>query len=95
MTKYLLALIILCSCGIYSTASDNIAVDTQDSFNDYANGAMSVYSKFQKPSKEQSESFYAFIKSKWQSSDCSVNCSNVGVQAGQEYAMLMNIQMDK
>lgn len=95
MIKNLLAFFIifsLCSTTIF--ADDVSTIDTTKSFNDYANGAMSVYTKFKQPSKEQSEKFFAFVKTKWQSSQCSVNCSTAGENAGKEYAYTMNVPMD-
>lgn len=55
-------------------------------FNTYAEGAMSVYSKLKEPSKEESEQFYAFIKTKWEETNCQNNkCSEDGKSAAQEY----------
>ncbi|WJZ27985.1 lysis inhibition [Serratia phage 92A1] len=64
-------------------------------FNEYLEGAMSVYSKFKAPSVEESEQFYAFIKSKWQRDDCSTQCTADGKQAGAEYATLYQVNLEK
>lgn len=60
----------------------------------YFEGAMSVYSKFKEPSKERSEQFYMFIKSKWVLAKCNSTCSNDGVEAAKEYAVQRQVQLD-
>lgn len=95
MLKILLAIMISVILSTSVSSADNLKhVDTKESFCDYANGAMTVYSKFKQPSKEQSEKFFSFVRSKWQTAECSSDCSSAGVKAGKEYAYLMNVPMD-
>lgn len=65
-----------------------------EAFNQYVEGAMAVYSKFKEPSKQESEQFFTFIKSKWQKETCVTNCKNDGLRAGKEYASVMNVEFD-
>lgn len=97
MLKILLAIFVTVVLSTSVSSADNLNnVDntTQESFCDYANGAMTVYSKFKKPSKEQSEKFFSYVKTKWQNAQCSADCSDQGIKAGKEYAYLMNVPMD-
>ena len=64
-------------------------------FEQYANGAMIVYSKFKEPSKVESERFFAFIKDKWSAQGCSSNCSTDGEIAGKQYATTMKVEFDE
>ncbi|BBC78164.1 lysis inhibition [Escherichia phage EcS1] len=66
------------------------------SFNQYVEGALTVYSKFKEPSKQQSEKFFAFISAKWQEQEgeCYNNCSIDGKSAGQEYANRMKVPLE-
>ena len=65
-------------------------------FEQYANGAMIVYSKFKEPSKIESERFFAFIKDKWVASQgCSSNCATEGEKAGMKYAKTMKVEFDE
>ncbi|UYM28759.1 lysis inhibition regulator membrane protein [Serratia phage vB_SspM_LC53] len=66
------------------------------SFNQYVEGALTVYSKFKEPSKQQSEKFFAFIQAKWQEKDgvCDRDCSVDGKHAGIEYAYSMKVPLD-
>lgn len=65
-----------------------------EAFNQYVEGAMAIYSKFKEPSKQESEQFYTFIKSKWQKETCINDCKNNGFRAGKEYASVMNVEFD-
>ncbi len=65
-----------------------------ESFNQYVEGAMAVYSKFKEPSKQESELFFTFIKSKWQKETCVNSCKTDGLRAGEEYASVMNVEFD-
>lgn len=95
MIKLILESIILIALTTTAVSADNVKLNTTDSFNDYASGAMSVYTKFKKPNKDQSEKFFAFVKSKWQTTQCLENCNSAGVAAGKEYAYLMNVPLDE
>lgn len=85
----LVCLSLLLGIGI----SPNVHADGE-AFNQYVEGALNVYSKFKEPSKQQSEQFYTFIKSKWQKETCVADCKNDGVRAGQEYASRMNVEIE-
>ena len=63
------------------------------SFNSYFEGALQVYSKFKEPSKQESEQFYSFIKSKWQKETCVKNCVVDGKSAGLEYAWRNSVEL--
>lgn len=64
-------------------------------FDEYAEGAMTIYSKFTKPSVEESEQFYAFIKDKWQKADCAPRqCEKDGKNAGVEYAVIYQVPIE-
>ena len=63
-------------------------------FDQYFQGALTVYSQFKEPSKEESEEFFAFIKTKWTYETCDRACSNEGVKAGHEYVYVKNIPLD-
>lgn len=65
-----------------------------NSFDQFAQGAMTVYSTFKDPSKKESEQFYTFIKSKWQTSGCLKSCTLEGKAAGKEYVHRMNVQIE-
>lgn len=65
-----------------------------EAFNQYVEGAMAVYSKFKEPSKQESEQFFTFIKSKWQKETCVTSCKNDGQRAGIEYASVMKVEFD-
>lgn len=80
--NYFLSGILLCLSILLSSA---YASDDKY-FNVYAEGAMSVYSKLKEPSKEESVQFYAFIKTKWEETNCQNNkCGEDGKSAAQEY----------
>lgn len=64
-------------------------------FEQYANGAMIVYSKFKEPSKVESERFFSFIKDKWSTQGCSSNCVTDGERAGKQYATTMKVEFDE
>lgn len=94
MLKYIIAFVITVFLATSVSSADDIKVNTKESFNDYTDGAMTVYFKFKQPSKEQSEKFFAFVRSKWQDAQCSDNCEIAGIKAGKDYAYLMNVPMD-
>ena len=72
------------------------AVADQKGFEQYANGAMIVYSKFKEPSKEESERFFEFIQTKWAAhGGCSNECSDDGQRAGMTYASTMKVKLDE
>ncbi|HFG0932102.1 TPA: hypothetical protein ACGE0Z_002425 [Klebsiella pneumoniae] len=70
-----------------------VATETEG-FNQYVEGALKVYSQFQKPSKQESEQFYSFIKNKWSTVSCTSECSVTGINAGLQYASQMRIPLD-
>ncbi|QPB08927.1 rI-like antiholin [Klebsiella phage Metamorpho] len=85
-----ICLALVLGCGIsLPAASHDIS-----NFNSYVEGALKVYAQFKEPSKQESEQFYGFLKSKWKSEVCSKNCDLVGRNAGVEYANRMRIQLD-
>ena len=63
-------------------------------FEQYADGAMAVYSKFKEPSKEESERFFSFIKQKWAASSCTTECTQEGVHAGKQYVSLAKVKLE-
>lgn len=65
-----------------------------DTFKEYAAGAMTVYSKFAEPSKEESERFLAFIKTRWESNRCVNHCAIEGKNAGEQYVAQMQVPVD-
>lgn len=70
-----------------------VATETEG-FNQYVEGALKVYSQFQKPSKQESEQFYSFIKNKWSTVSCTSECSVTGINVGLQYASQMRIPLD-
>ena len=70
-----------------------VATETEG-FNQYVEGALKVYAQFQKPSKQESEQFYSFIKNKWSTVNCTSECSVTGINAGLQYASQMRIPLD-
>ncbi len=65
-----------------------------DTFKEYASGAMTVYSKFAEPSKEESERFLAFIKTRWETTGCVNHCAVDGKNAGEQYVAQMQVPID-
>lgn len=86
-----LCLALVLGCGISLPAASHEDISDFDS---YVQGALQVYAKFKEPSKQESEQFYSFIKSKWASESCSKDCDSLGRSAGKEYANTMRIQLD-
>lgn len=85
-----ICLALVLGCGIsLPAASHDIS-----SFNSYVEGALTVYAQFKEPSKQESEQFYGFLKSKWKTEICSNDCGPRGRNAGVEYANRMRIQLD-
>lgn len=81
----------LLALSVFSTVPSS--ANTGD-FTEFADGAMSVYQKFTSPSVQESEQFFAFIKSKWQKDDCSNQCSADGKKAAKEYATLYRVNLE-
>lgn len=79
-----------------ASLAPNVSSAENASFNQYVEGALTVYSKFKEPSKQQSEKFFAFISEKWEqkSGMCERNCSVDGMSAGKEYAYRMKVPLD-
>lgn len=84
--------LIICICCVL-IASTNASTKTAKDFDNYVEGALTVYSQFKTPSKKESEEFYKFVKSKWSSTQCTSNCAKVGVLIGAEYAEKKNIEI--
>lgn len=70
-------------------------VNASTEYEQFMDGAMSVYSQFKKPSKEESEKFYGFLQSKWTKTSCKENCDVLGYLAGTEYAKERNVEIKK
>lgn len=85
--KYLL---IICAL-IWSSSA--LAANNDRDFDRFVEGALEVYSQFKTPSKEESERFYAFLQTKWNTSVCAKNCGQVGYHIGQQYAREKNIEI--
>lgn len=79
MIRLILILLLTCSTAYPKPVDDN------SKFNNYVEGAMEIYSQFKTPSKEESEEFYDFVKSKWIQSRCETNCEKWGYLVGKEY----------
>ena len=62
-------------------------------FNQFAEGALVVYSQFKRPSKEESERFYTFVQNKYASQKCSSECSRNGYDAATQYVKEKNIKI--
>lgn len=86
-------IISLCVLFIASAQAGTSKSDTPKDFDNYVEGALIVYSQFVTPSKKESEEFYNFVKSKWQTTRCSNNCASLGYKAGSEYAEHKNIEI--
>lgn len=84
-------LVIFIACFI----SPSMSVADEHKENQFFEGAMTIYSKFKEPSKEHSEEFYAFIKSKWQQAKCDTSCSVDGKDAAHEYAMKKQVKLEE
>lgn len=83
---------ILLLCALFLMTSNAMASNDRD-FNRFVEGALEVYSQFKTPSKEESERFYTFLQTKWNSSACTKNCGQVGYSVGQQYAKEKNIEI--
>lgn len=81
-------LAILCASLVQAAKDKDVE---QEKFNTYFEGAMTIYSQFETPSKEESERFYAFVKSKWTESNCKKDCTEWGYIAAKEYVHKQNI----
>ena len=88
--KSILCLALILGSSVSYSASSQ---DTEQ-FDQYVEGALKVYSQFKEPSKQESEQFYSFIKTKWQTENCTENCLTHGTHAGFEYANRMKIPVD-
>ncbi|ADJ19435.1 lysis inhibition [Acinetobacter phage 133] len=75
------------------TVSLACSAKNPDKFNTYFEGAMTVYSQFENPSKDESERFYAFVKSKWTETSCKNDCTEWGQVTAKEYVKRKNIQV--
>lgn len=88
-------LIISLCCLIFlsSEAYPSQSKQPNTHFNNYVEGALVVYSQFKKPTKEESEEFYSFIKTKWSYTKCSIDCSEKGEQVAARYVEIKNIEI--
>ena len=93
MVRFLI--ISLCSLIIVSTQASPSALKSNKSFDNYVEGAMTVYSQFKRPSKDQSEEFYKFIKGKWVYTVCSSDCSKEGAKNAYKYVEIKNVETIK
>lgn len=62
-------------------------------FDSYVEGALSVYSQFKRPSKDESERFYAFIQQQWVRESCTTDCDKSGKDAANRYVKDKNIEI--
>jgi hypothetical protein len=67
----------------------------QENFIPYADSAVSVYSKFTKPSVQASRDYWQFVTNRWKDSQCRSTeaCIVEGKEVGEEYAKLMKVQL--
>lgn len=84
----------LCFALGMSAALVVLPTNADGSFDQYIEGALKVYSQFQSPSKQESEQFYSFVKTKWQKQNCTKECIDTGTKVALEYAVLMNTPME-
>ncbi|ARB05894.1 hypothetical protein fHeYen901_121 [Yersinia phage fHe-Yen9-01] len=84
----------VCAMMIAFFVSPTASMADEHNKHQYFEGAMTIYSKFKEPSREQSEQFYSFIKSKWQQARCQASCSVDGRDAANEYAMQRKVKLD-
>lgn len=80
-------------CAMALSAPSSAATINHDNFNNFVEGALKVYSKFQEPSKQESEQFYSFLKSKWTSCQPDT-CKVEGQRVGEEYAAMNQVKLD-
>lgn len=62
-------------------------------FDQFVEGALTIYSQFQEPSKKESEEFYKHIKSHWAESQCSAKCSAWGSLVAEDYVQQKKIKI--
>jgi hypothetical protein len=79
-TLFLSALI-----GVAMIPSSYADVNVNSRFDEYFEGALKVYSQYKIYNKQESEQFFSFVKSKWESNKCTNSCEADGVRVGQEY----------
>ncbi|QQG32244.1 rI lysis inhibition regulator [Citrobacter phage CkP1] len=71
--------------GIMLIPSSYADVQINSKFDEYFEGALKVYSQYKIYNKQESEQFFSFVKSKWESRQCTNNCEADGVRVGKEY----------
>lgn len=83
-----------CLCLFALPALGNTSDEKQ--FQEYAEGALSVYAQIKEPSKEESERFYTYIKKRWEQSNCtSTTCTKDGMTAAKEYVYVWKKELDE
>lgn len=70
-----------------------ITTAKDSNFDLYVEGALSVYSQFKRPSKDESERFYEFIQKQWSEEQCSSRCNQSGYDAAKRYVKDKNIEI--
>lgn len=79
---------LLCAICLSSPAKTS-----DDEFNEYVEGALVVYAQIKEPSKEESERFYNFVKTKWADSNCEDACTASGERIAREYVYLQKKEL--
>lgn len=69
-------------------------LDSLGHFDSYMKGSMTIYSKFQFPSIQESERFYSYMKGSYKRCLNPVTCERAGVRAGKKYIKEMNISVE-
>lgn len=64
-------------------------------FDEYASGAMKVYTQFKTYSKADSERFYTFVKNSWDTRRCITQCEKAGEDIGKQYAKIMKVELEQ
>lgn len=62
-------------------------ISNTNNIQQYLDGAMTVYTKFDSPNKQQSDEFLSYIKSEWKESNC-FDCRGYGVSVAEKYVSI-------
>ncbi|ANA49452.1 lysis inhibition [Salmonella phage vB_SnwM_CGG4-1] len=54
-------------------------------FDEYFEGALKVYTHYKIYNKQESEQFFSFVKSKWDSQSCAESCEAKGAEVAKQY----------
>ncbi|ATN93074.1 rI-like periplasmic antiholin [Salmonella phage Melville] len=54
-------------------------------FDEYFEGALKVYTQYKIYNKRESEQFFSFVKSKWDSQSCNESCEAKGAEVAKQY----------